>query len=93
MGNGDEGRRGRSGRVGGRRGFGGGVPALALEGGGFEFGGVGAGLPEGLVAGLVGHELLTDEVAGVVVGVFVVVAVADFFHEACGGVAQVEGHG
>ena len=42
---------------------------------------------------LLGHVLLVDEVAGVVVGITVILAVAQLFHQPGGRVAQVQRHG
>ena len=46
-----------------------------------------------MVFQVVGQELLADKVAGIVVGIFIVVAVAKLFHQLGGGVAQVQGDG
>lgn len=57
------------------------APAFALEFGCTVFGGVGAGVPESCVRKSVGEELLAHEIAGVVVGVFVVGSVTHLFHQ------------
>ncbi len=69
------------------------APAVVLALGEDLFGGVVGGIPQPCAADGVGHELLAHEVAGIVVGVEIVGAVAEFFHERCGGVAQMQGHG
>ena len=57
------------------------------------FGGICLRLPDAAVFQFVGQELLAHEVAGVVVGIFIVVAIAKLFHQFGGGVAQVQGNG
>lgn len=50
-------------------------------------------LPDTAVFQFVGQELLLDEVAGVVVGVLVLLAVAQLLHQLGGRIAQVQGDG
>ena len=40
-----------------------------------------------------GQELLADEVAGIIMGIFIVVAVAELFHQLGRGVSQMQGDG
>ena len=68
------------------------APAGLLELGEAIFGGVGTWVPEvGALEG-VGEVLLRDEVAGVVMSIFVVGAVAHLFHQRCRGIAYMKGH-
>ena len=57
------------------------------------FGGIVLRMPDAAVFQVVGQELLADEIAGIVVGVFIVAAVTELFHQFGGGVAQVQGNG
>ena len=45
-----------------------------------------------LAVQFIGQELLAHEIACIVVSVLVSFAVTQFFHQGCGGIAEVEGH-
>ena len=58
----------------------------------FLLGWIELGMPQLLLLQLVGLELLAHKVAGVVVGIFVVVSIAQLLHQLGGGIAQMERH-
>ena len=59
----------------------------------FLFGGIILRVPDAAVFQIVGQELLADEVAGIIMGIFIVVAVAELFHQLGRGVSQMQGDG
>lgn len=69
------------------------MPAVILSSGEYVLCLIVAGLPETVSLKIVGEELLSHEVSGIIVGVFIVCAVAEIFHQRRGGVADVERHG
>ena len=58
----------------------------------FLLGWIELGMPQLLLLQLVGQELLAHKVAGVVVGIFIVVSIAQLLHQLGGGIAQMERH-
>ena len=57
------------------------------------FGGIVLRMPDAAVFQVVGQELLADEIAGIVVGVFIVAAVTELFHQFGGALRRCRGTG
>ena len=66
------------------------APAMSLKIGHTVFRRVGCRVPEPMTHKVVGQELLLHEMLGIVVGIFIVFAVAEFLHKGCGSVAYMQ---